>query len=116
MGFPDAIGFRNNYGLPIRPYNFKEKRSYDFVEVPLNIMDTTLKFYQNCNSKQAAKMILEFLEKNKTNSLLTILWHNNYFFDQADKGWLELYKTILQFIKENGGEVTTAKRIIEDFS
>lgn len=116
MGFPDVMGFRNNYGLPIKPFHLKEKRAYNFVEVPLNVMDTSLKYYQNCNSKQAGKKILDFLEKNKTNALLTILWHNNYFFDQADKGWLELYKTILQFIKENGGEVTTGKNIIRDFS
>jgi len=115
MGFPDVMGFRNSYGLPIKPFNIKEKREYNFVEVPLNVMDTTLKFYHNCNSKQAEKKILDFLEKNKTNALLTILWHNNYFFDFADKGWLELYKTILQFIKETGGEVTTAKKIMQDF-
>lgn len=115
MGFPDAIGFRNSYGFPLQPFHIKQKRKYHFIEVPLNVMDTSLKFYQKCNSAQAEKVILEFLENNKKNALITLLWHNNYFFDYADKGWLELYKTLLQFIKENALHVTSAPQIIADY-
>ncbi|MFI5172101.1 MAG: DUF7033 domain-containing protein [Chitinophagales bacterium] len=101
MGFPDAIGFRNNYGLPIRPFHLKEKRAYNFLEVPLTIMDTSLKYYQNKNSKEAEIAIIDFITRNKQNALITILWHNNYFFDMADSGWIACYKNVLHYIREN---------------
>ena len=104
MGFPESIGFRNSYGFPIRPFNLKDSRPYTFVEVPLTIMDTTLKFYQKNNSRQAEIIILDFLNKNKENAVITILWHNNYFFDYADKGWLTCYKNILRYLIEQDFE------------
>ena len=56
-----------------------------------------------------------FLEKHKENALISILWHNNYFFDYTDKGWLECYKSILLFIKENNFEVVTPEKILIEF-
>lgn len=101
MGFPDCIGFRNNYGLPIHPFHISEKREYNFLEIPLTIMDTSLKFYQNKNPKQAETSIVEFLNKHEENSVITILWHNNYFFDHSDKGWVTCYKNILSYLTQN---------------
>jgi hypothetical protein len=115
MGFAEAIGFRNNYGLPFQPFNLKEKRAYEFTEVPLTIMDSTLKFYSNKNSTEAKKEIFSFLEKHKENALISILWHNNYFFDYTDKGWVECYKSILTFIKENNFEVVTPEKLLIEF-
>ncbi|HRF76436.1 MAG TPA: hypothetical protein PLB46_07685 [Chitinophagales bacterium] len=111
MGFPENIGFRNSYGLPIQPFNFTSKSPYAFIEVPLNVMDTTLKFYNGQNALQASNTIMQFLENNKTNALISVLWHNNYFFDYADTGWITTYKTILQFIRENKFEVITPEQI-----
>lgn len=111
MGFAEAIGFRNNYGLPYRPFNLKEKRAYNFVEVPLTIMDSTLKFYLNKSSAQANEAIFSFLEKHTTNAITSILWHNNYFFDYIDKGWLNCYKEILNYIRENNFEVVGPEQL-----
>ncbi|MBC8047311.1 MAG: hypothetical protein H7Y00_10975 [Fimbriimonadaceae bacterium] len=115
MGFPETIGFRNNYGLPIHPYKLKGKWAYNFIEVPLTIMDTTLKYYNNNNSTQARNIVLNFLEKNKTDAVMTILWHNNYFFDHRDKGWIDLYKDVLQFIKENSLSAASPIQLLEEF-
>lgn len=115
MGFPDEPGFRNSYGLPIRPYNFKTQQSYSFVEVPLNVMDTSLKFYQKQDAKTAETTILNFLENNKANAVISVLWHNNYFFDYADPNWITTYKSILQFIKSNSFEVLTPGEIIKRY-
>jgi len=115
MGFPDEPGFRNSYGLPIHPFNFHTKTAYGFLEVPLNIMDTSLKFYKREDAQTATSSILAFLESNKTNTLMSVLWHNNYFFDYADKGWIDAYKTILQFIKHHEFEVLTPAGIIEKY-
>lgn len=115
MGFAETIGFRNNYGLPYQPFDLKEKRAYQFIEVPLTIMDSTLKFYNHKNAADAKKEIVEFLEKHQENALISILWHNNYFFDHTDKGWLDCYKSILRFIKENQFEVVTPANLLSEF-
>ena len=116
MGFPDEPGFRNSYGLPLRPYNFHSQKAYSFLEVPLNVMDTSLKFYQQLNSKQAGITILEFLEKHPSNALISILFHNNYFFDYADKGWITVYKNILDYIKQHQFEVLTPEAILNKYA
>lgn len=115
MGFPEAIGYRNNYGLPFRPFKLKEKRAYNFLEVPLVIMDTTLKFYNNKNSASAKNVVLDFLEKNKQNAVLTILWHNNYFFDYSDTGWVDLYKDILLFIRDNNMQTIMPEELLKEY-
>lgn len=112
MGFAEVPGFRNNYGLPVRPFNIKEKRSYKFLEVPLTIMDTTLKFYLKKNSAEAEKIVTDILEANRYNAIITVLWHNNYFFDHADTGWITLYKTILQWIKQHDSVAVTPAELI----
>lgn len=116
MGFPERIGFRNNYGLPFRPFKFKERRPYRFIEVPLNVMDTTLKYYNNKNSSSAKNDILDFLDKNKSNCVMTVLWHNNYFFDYSDTGWVDLYKDILQFIKHHTMHAVLPEEILREYS
>ena len=101
LGFAESIGFRNSYGLPYNPYNVKERKSYSFVEVPLHVMDTTLFKYNQSDVKEAKEIIFKFFEANKTNCVLSVLWHNNFFTNYKYKGYLELYRSILAFIKDN---------------
>ena len=116
MGFPDEPGFRNSYGLPLKPFNFSTKKAYSFLEVPLNVMDTSLKFYQKQDARSAEKSILTFLENNTENALISVLWHNNYFFDYTDKGWIDAYKSILQFIKQQHFEVLSPEQILQKYT
>lgn len=116
FGFPEVMGFRNSYGLPIKPFDVKRKKAYDFVEVPLHIMDTTLRYYQNCSSKQATNHILEFLSKHTDNAVISILWHNNYFFEAAEPGWVDAYKEVLQFIRDHQLQAILPDTILERYA
>lgn len=86
------------------------------MEVPLNVMDTSLKFYQKQDARSAEKSILTFLENNTENALISVLWHNNYFFDYTDKGWIDAYKSILQFIKQQHFEVLSPEQILQKYT
>ncbi len=55
LGFAEGPGFRNSYGMPYRPYNLKERRAFNFVECPLNIMDTTFHHYKKSGADAAYK-------------------------------------------------------------
>ncbi len=115
FGFPEAIGFRNSYGLPIRPFDLKQKRAYSFLEVPLHVMDTTLRYYQKQDSRQAEETILNFLSRHPQNAIISILWHNNYFFEAAAPGWLTAYKNILHYLHENEISSILPDEVIAEF-
>ena len=115
LGFSGDYGFRNSYGLPFRPFHVMQKKRYNFVEVPLHIMDTSFKYYLKMRPSGAKKEILSFLDANRNNCVLTILWHNNYFSGYYFEGWLEVYKAILGFIRDNQMQSITGKEIVDSY-
>lgn len=116
LGFAEEIGFRNSYGLPYRPYDFKTGAAFGFVECPLHIMDTTFHYYQKLPTKEAYARIVSFVETNSENAVLSVLWHNNYFTPYKFGEYLDLYKKILLYFKENDFRCITQSQIIEQYS
>jgi hypothetical protein len=116
LGFSAEMGFRNSYGLPFTPYNFDERRPFSFVEAPLHIMDRTFFQYKKQSPAEAGRAIMEFFEKNRTNCVLSILWHNNFFTDYKFKGYLALYKQILAYISDNNFRTISAQEIIQQYA
>jgi len=116
LGFAEELGFRNNFGLPYKPYNFETKKAYNFVECPLNIMDTTLHGYQKVKAKIAYQKIVSFVESNAENCVLSVLWHNNYFSDYKYSTYFPLYKKHLKFFKEKNFKCITQQQIIDNYS
>jgi hypothetical protein len=114
LGFSEQMGFRNSYGLPFNPFDFQNKRPYTFVEVPLHVMDRTF-FHKRMDVQTIEKEILQFFENNKTNTVLSVLWHNNFFTNYKFKGYLSLYKTILQYIKDGNFGSINQQEIINKY-
>jgi hypothetical protein len=113
LGFAERYGFRNSYGLPFRPYNLNTGKSYDFVEVPLNVMDGTFQKYMKIPISKTAETIICFLEKNLNNSVLSILWHNTFFTSYKYIGYLYEYQKILHFIVDANLETITPNDIVK---
>jgi len=116
LGYAERYGFRNSYGLPFRPYNISTQTSYNFVEVPLNIIDGALHRYMKISLKETAPSIIDFFEKNKTNSIISLLWHNTYFTSYKYSGYLEEYKKVLLYLNESGIKSITPEEIINEFA
>ncbi len=116
LGFAEAIGFRNNYGAPFNPFNFNTRKPFSFVEVPLHIMDRTFFQYRRSSPEEAWKAILAFFERNKENAVLSVLWHNNFFTNYKFKGYPELYRKILAYIRDNQFQCISAEEIIRKYS
>jgi hypothetical protein len=115
LGFAEAYGFRNSYGLPFHPFNFKTRKPYSFLEVPLTIMDGTLHRYMGIPVGDTASSIINFLEKNKQGCVHSILWHNTYFTKYKFKGYLQEYRKILQYLKESNFESINPTGIIKEY-
>lgn len=116
LGFPERPGFRSGYGLPFYPFNLDEKRAYNTIEAPLIIMDTSYKYYMNLSVSETRDHLISFLDNNKENTLLNILWHNNYFFNRLEPGWLNVYKDVLMWASESQIASTNMNSLLESFS
>lgn len=114
LGFSEDFGFRNNYGLPFMPFNLKQNRVYDLIEVPMTIMDRTF-FNQNKPVAQIEKELIDWLDKNKEDTVITINFHNNFFDDMLYAGYDKLYISLLNYFKEEGLASMTQKDLIREF-
>jgi hypothetical protein len=115
LGFADQYGFRNSYGLPFRPYDFRTGTTMPLLVTPLNVMDGTLAGYMGIEETEIARHILDFFEKNKENAVLGLLWHNTEFSEFRYAPYLKIYKEILKYIIESKIKTLTATDIINDF-
>lgn len=116
LGFAEEIGFRNSYGAPFNPYNFKSGGPFSFVEAPLHVMDRTCFQYKKYPIEKAWENIHDFFEKNNENSVLSVLWHNNFFTNYKFRGYPELYKKILVYIRENNFKTISQEEILKRYS
>lgn len=104
LGFAAHYGFRNSYGLPFKPYNLKERKAYTFLEVPLHIMDGTFQQYMHIGGEQTLAHITAFLNKNRNNCVITMLWHPTFYSCYKYGEYRKAYNSILEYIAENGFE------------
>jgi hypothetical protein len=115
LGFADRFGFRNSYGLPFRPFDIEKQTSFHFVETPLNIMDGTLKRYMGIPIHQTASRMIDFIEHNLTDTIISIVWHNTYFTNYKYSGYLQEYKKLLLYLHETKIEFITPKEIMDEY-
>lgn len=116
LGFAEKFGFRNAYSFPFSPYNFETGEAFDFLEVPLTLMDGTFQRYMKVPVEKTARQIIEFIEKNKQNALISILWHNTFFTNYKYKGYLQEYKKILAYLHESKFTCMTQVDLLNHYS
>lgn len=115
LGFASQYGFRNNYGLPFHPYDFRTGTTMPLVVTPLTIMDGTLNGYMGIPEADILSHILDFIEKNKDNCTLGLLWHNTEFSEFRYASYLKIYREILKYIVESKIQTVTATDILKTF-
>ena len=115
LGFAEHYGFRNSLAIPFVPFDISAEKPYHFLEVPLNIMDGTFQKYMKLTPEETSKHILEFVEKNKTNSVLSVLWHNHFFNSYRFGSYFEPYITLLDYIKENKFNFITPESLYSEY-
>ena len=100
MGMYDEVGFRNGYCYPFIPWNFKDNRMANYVEIPLMINDHALekRKYLSVVPKDAQNAFIQIAEQSeKFNGIISINW-SNYFY--SDFGYKEWRKAMERIIKE----------------
>jgi hypothetical protein len=115
LGFADTPGFRNGYGLPFLPYNFQENRPFRFVEVPLNIMDTTYFNYLKFSASEFENDVKSFVESNSSNTIVSVLFHNNFISDGKYGNYFKVFKNLLSYFYESGFKSISQREIIATY-
>ncbi len=95
LGFSERPGFRNSYALPFQPWSVAKRQAYNFIEIPLHLMDATFDYYwmppgngDSATTREKAAYArscgLKFLTRNAKGGLISLLWHNNYWSTGAN--------------------------------
>jgi hypothetical protein len=111
LGFAEHYGFRNSYGLPFSPYDFEKKQAMNLMVTPLNIMDGTMECYMQMPSSEVAKTIIDYLDNNRKDAVLSLLWHNREFSPFRFEAYLGIYKQVLTYLHETKMPTVTASEI-----
>ena len=77
LGFADRIGFRCGTGYPCYMYDFEKERAFDFLEIPMVVMDGGL--MRDEEFKTDNSYFGKFLKSNSINTQLTFNLHNSGF-------------------------------------
>jgi hypothetical protein len=78
LGFTDNVGFRSGASFAFPPYDFKSERPYNFLEIPLAIMDGSLLEESRATGRSAQSLADRVLEESRKRGWggISILWHN----------------------------------------
>jgi hypothetical protein len=116
LGFRETTGFRAGVSFPFYPYNHEEDTNFDFLEIPVSIMDLSLfsASYLNLKPNQAIGMLKEINEEIKMlNGHISIAW-NMRMFDPIDfEQWQKLYWKFLNIIQKDNGWIQSTDQIYQ---
>jgi hypothetical protein len=78
LGFADRVGFRNGASFAFPPYNFEVEAPFDFLEIPLVLMDGSLEAEARVTGEAPATIAGEVLSESRRWGWggVSVLWHN----------------------------------------
>jgi hypothetical protein len=113
FGFHDQAGFRNSYCLPFKPYNHINECMVDTWVLPLTAMDVTF-LYKQQNSFERIEQQLDAManEAAKYGGIVSLLWHNCRFDEEAFPGITSFYCCLLEQMQQKGAIGLTGRDIV----
>ena len=117
LGFAEHFGFRHSYCHPFYPFNFATGTEYDFLEIPLNVMDATL-HHPNYLQLQAGEMMPAlrpmFAEIERFGGVATVLWHNDHFDPANAVTGPRQFAEIMGYLQQRGAAFLTGSQIVAE--
>ena len=97
VGYAEHEGFRCGTSHPFRPFDIKEDREVDILEVPLIVMDGTLSSYRNLTPDEGFNSIDDLIGKcENVEGKFTLLWHNTSIYRGWEEWFEKVYVKVLQ--------------------
>jgi len=117
--FAEHFGFRNSYCLPFYPFDFTNERAADFLEIPLNVMDTTLhhpNYLQLAPHEILPALAPIFAEIKRFGGVASVLWHNENFDPANTKNGPRQFHELMAHLQREGAVFRTGREIWEEFT
>lgn len=96
LGYADHEGFRCGTCHPYHPFDVELDRELNILEVPLIVMDTTLRHYRSMTPEQAEARVYELARRCKeVGGTFTLLWHNSSLTGEW-RHWGQMYQRMVQ--------------------
>ncbi|MBK8557600.1 MAG: hypothetical protein IPL65_18430 [Lewinellaceae bacterium] len=87
LGYRNHIGFRCGTGFAYHLYNFSAEKPYRWKAQPLALMDVALLREIDFKQHQLVSEWQNFFEKNRSNTCLSLNFHNTFFYEFELQGW-----------------------------
>ncbi len=94
LGWNNQVGFRSGIASLYRPYNFKDKKAFNYFEIPQVIMDSNIFDYNE--KKDLALDIFKNAKETPKTAYFSISWHQRVC--NSDYKWNSFYKELLNAI------------------
>lgn len=97
MGYNGHEGFRCGTCHPFPPYDIEYNREFALIEIPLLVVDKTLKSpgCRGMKPEEGKRQILYYAERcQKMGGIFTLLWHN-ISFEGDWEPWANMYEDLL---------------------
>lgn len=116
LTFPDVEGFRSGICLPYKPFDLLENRVLNLWEIPLTVMDGTLKDYRKLSPEEALITSIHLIKTvQKHQGVFSLLWHNTSL-NGSWKGWAYVLDGIMNFLHQENCLGVNGRTIIEILS
>jgi hypothetical protein len=94
-GYAEYEGFRCGTCFPYHPFDIQEGRELDLIEIPLIVMDVTLRQYRQLEVEEARQIILRLAKRcQSVGGVFTLLWHNTSLYLDW-QAWGKMYFDLL---------------------
>ncbi len=103
MGYADRSGFRAGIAQPFHFFDLVNNNATPLRVFPFQVMDTSLRDYENCDPTLALKRIKSLMEKTRAvGGTFISLWHNESFSEWSGwEGWTTVYREMLNMAGKN---------------
>jgi hypothetical protein len=118
LGFAEHYGFRNSYCLPFYPFDFANGKEAGFVEIPLNVMDTTLhhpRYLQLAAHEILPALAPVFAEIRRFGGVASVLWHNENFDPANERNGPREFHALMQHLQGLGAAFLTGRQVYAEF-
>jgi len=100
LGYADYEGFRCGTCYPYSPFDLQADQILPIEEIPLIVMEVTLRLYRHLSAEEGRLRILELARRCfAVGGAFTLLWHNTSLVDEWAE-WAALYPRIVQELAE----------------
>jgi peptidoglycan/xylan/chitin deacetylase (PgdA/CDA1 family) len=108
LGYADCAGFRNGMCHPFKPFDHRTGSPIDILEIPLVVMDGTLKQYMRLDGATAWEVTRSLIDTvERCHGVISILWHNTSMFGDE----LKMYEKVLGYCREKGAWMTSGAEV-----